>query len=150
MASATPWGASVESDRRSVSAADLLRVVDQLPVRQPITDAFERQRADSRQSSRNPRTWYGSQKEHLHGWLAEYNGPGAYGRRDHHGDARQFYQRFQCVAGLLWLAEALGESPEVLRAAVADIDVAGSRNASQCAAFRRRVPWERIEELLER
>lgn len=94
------------------------------------------------------KAWYSHQKQHLEGWLAEYNGPGAYNRTTHDGTARDSYQRFRCVAGLLWLAEALGESPDVLRSAVADIDAAGANLSSQCAAFRRAVPWERIEDLL--
>jgi hypothetical protein len=52
------------------------------------------------------------------------------------------------VAGLLWLAEALGENPAILSAAIDDIDAAGPRNASQCAALRRHVPWGRIEQLI--
>ncbi|MGW4018289.1 hypothetical protein ACWECW_18510 [Rhodococcus ruber] len=119
----------------------LREVISTLPVSTPITDEYETDRFGKK-------VWYRSQKEHLQGWLAEYNGPGAYNRTTHTGTARDFYQRFRCVAGLIWLAEALGEDPQVLRAAVADVRAAGPNPSSQCAAFRRKVPWPRIEELL--
>jgi hypothetical protein len=36
--------------------------------------------------------WYTSEKEHWMGWLAEYDGPGAYGRQsDQRCDARFVY-----------------------------------------------------------
>lgn len=127
---------------------ELRRIVGRLPASQPVTDAYEESIAATTQSSRNAKVWYTTQKQHLRGWLSEYNGPGAYGRRGHDGDARAFYQRFQCVAGLLWLAEALGEDEATLAAAVDDVVAAGPRAASQCGAFRRRVPWERIESLI--
>ncbi|WP_206615321.1 hypothetical protein [Rhodococcus spongiicola] len=124
-----------------MTPAQLRDIVLTLPAHCPITDAFE--------SPRSGNVWYATQKEHLTGWLAEYNGPGAYGRKNHDRDARAFYQHFRCAPGLLWLAEALGEDPEVLRTGVAAIQAAGSNLSSQCAAFRRTVPWERIEELIE-
>lgn len=123
----------------SISARQLHAIVQSLPARQPITDAFEQNRAPSR---------WPSQRDHLLGWLAEYNGPGYYGRKTPGRDARFFYNHFKCAPGLLWLAEALGEEPVRLREAVARVEAAGGNLASQCGALRTAIPWARIEELL--
>ncbi|MBM2321021.1 MULTISPECIES: hypothetical protein [Marivita] len=90
--------------------------------------------------------WYSSQKEHWLGWLREYSGPGAYGRKTGHSrDARYVYNHIQCAPMLFWLAEAL-DIPEVtLDQAFVAVTSAPARNASQCAAFRNVVPWEAIE-----
>lgn len=125
----------------TMTPAQLRETINSLPASLPITNDYEA-------GTRGRKSWYRSQKEHLQRWLAEYNGPGAYNRKTHTGTARDFYQRFRCVAGLIWLAEALGEDREVLRSAVADVRASGSNPSSQCAAFRRWVPWIRIEELL--
>lgn len=124
----------------TLTPMQLREVVRTLSASTPVTDEYE--------AGRTGKARHRSQQEHLLGWLAEYNGPGAYRRKTHTGTARDFYQRFRCVAGLLWLAEALGEDQQILRAAVADVLAAGSNPSSQCAAFRRKVPWTRVEELL--
>lgn len=125
-----------------MKAQDLRLVVATLPTRQPITDDFE---------SRHPlakRPWYSSQKQHLIGWLGEYGTGGAYNRQKPGQDAQHFYTHFQGAPGLLWLAEALGEEQDTLHRAVEAIEAAGTKGAAQCGAFRRVIPWTRIEELL--
>ena len=120
---------------------DVLRkIIRRLPEDQPVTDEFEFGAGTA---------WYRSQREHLDGWLSQYNGPGAYNRKKPSTSSRQFYNHFRCAAGLLWLAEALGEDPAVLRSAVKSVRAAGKNPSSQCAAFRRAVPWSRIVELVE-
>ena len=93
--------------------------------------------------------WYRSQKEHWLGWLAEYNGPGAYGRTNHaQRNGVYIYNHIQCAPMLFWLGEALGMETEKLDVAfdaVTDTDVKG---APQCAALRRELPWEIIENKL--
>ena len=118
---------------------------------QPITDALE---------GRNPVTgydepssvWYSSQKEHVTDWLSEMAGPGAYNRKGSGYGARHFWQYFQCPDGLIWVAEALGEDPAIVQAAAhafCEMDGQGKRLATQCAAIRKIIPWERIAELAE-
>ncbi|MGV9663782.1 hypothetical protein [Nocardia niigatensis] len=125
----------------SISAQELRAVVERLPARQPITDAYERAHP-GRQSK------WESQRDHLKGWLTDFDGPGYYGRKNPGRDARFFYTHFKCAPGLLWLAEALGEDPVRLQEAVAQVELAGANLASQCGAFRTVIPWTRIEELL--
>lgn len=90
--------------------------------------------------------WWEHQREHMCNWFFEINTAGAYGRKARDITAKGAYNRSQCAPGLLWLAEALGESPKVVQAAA---DAAGGigRPASQCAAIRRVIPWSRIAEL---
>ncbi|WP_238419491.1 hypothetical protein [Gordonia sp. 'Campus'] len=123
-----------------ISVFDLRDLILRLPTAQPITDAYE--------SDATARVWYSSQQEHLAGWLSEYNGPGAYNRANPSTSSKHFYNHFRCAPGLVWLAEALGEDELVLRAGVESLRSAGPNPSSQCAAFRRVVPWARIMELL--
>lgn len=90
--------------------------------------------------------WWSSQQEHVTAWLDEIDGPGAYRRVTRGLGARHAYNHFQCAPGLLWIAEALGEDPEVVQEAAQSAGGVG-RPASQCAAIRRFIPWSRIERL---
>jgi len=119
-------------------------VIKRLPAAQPITDAYEIEMYGPGPYD----VWYSSQKEHLVGWLSEIDGPGYYNRQSRDWKAKDSYTHFQCAEGLLWLAEALGENPVTLRAAVEAMKAAPPRGGSQCAALRRVIPWSRIEELL--
>ncbi len=126
---------------------ELRTLIAELPERVPLTDALEAQNRP--QSSRLQTTWYRSQKEHWLGWLGEYGGPGAYGRKNIRRDARFIYNHFQCLPGLVWLAEALGvEGPLLVTGQEAMAD-AKDNLVSQCAAFRRVVPWDVLEPLIK-
>ncbi len=93
--------------------------------------------------------WYRSQKEHWLGWLAEYAGPGAYGRQDATPrSAKAVWNRIQCAPMLFWLAEALNLPEAELDHAFLAVTKAPRRNASQCAALRKVFPWEVIEHAL--
>lgn len=105
----------------------------------PISDEYERAYLPGNH-------WWSSQQEHVTAWLDEIDGLGAYGRLTRGLGARHAYNHFQCAPGLLWVAEALGEDPEVVHAAAQSAGGIG-RPASQCAAIRRLIPWSRIERL---
>lgn len=105
----------------------------------PISDQYE-------QDYLPGNYWWSSQQEHVTAWLDEIEGPGAYGRVSRGLGARHAYNHFQCAPGLLWIAEALGEEPEVVHAAAQSASGIG-RPATQCAAIRRLIPWSRIERL---
>lgn len=94
--------------------------------------------------------WYRSQQEHWDGWLREYDGPGAYGRAaGTRRDARFVYNHVQCAPMLLWLAEAVGVETALIIAASDAVRAAPERNASQCGALRKVIPWEMIAHRLE-
>lgn len=125
----------------NLPVTDLRDLILSLPVRQPVTD--EHRGLDYRS------VWYSSQREHIAGWLDQYNGRGAYNRKNPSTSSKAFYGRFKCAPGLLWLAEALGENPATCRRAIAAADDAGPNPASECGAFRKVIPWSRIVELLD-
>lgn len=110
---------------------DLLRVVRRLPASVPIADAIKHRHAH---------------KEHWTGWLAEYDGPGYYGRANHNRDARYVYNHINAPAMLIWLAEASGVDTALVREAVkATRDLPYAR---QAAAVRRVIPWHVVEPML--
>jgi len=95
------------------------------------------------------RVWYKSQKEHWRGWLLEYDGPGAYGRKTWNGRSAEYvYNHINCAPMVLWLGDACGVSRSKMKAAVRAAPKAGSNSSAQCAAIRREVPWTLIEECL--
>ena len=92
--------------------------------------------------------WYHSQKEHWLGWLSEYRGPGAYGRKNGNRSAEFVYNHIVCPPMVLWLGEALGVSKERVAKAKSAALGSGSALGSQCAAIRKIIPWEMIESRL--
>ncbi|MBB1026072.1 MULTISPECIES: hypothetical protein [unclassified Dietzia] len=124
---------------------DFAKVLARLPPNPPITTAYEK---NHRQGSPDPRTKYRNQRDHMVGWMSEIDGPGAYGRKTRGRDARAAYNSLRCAPALIWMAEALGEKPAVVKTAVAASDAAGPNFSAQCAAIRKVVTWSRIEELV--
>lgn len=68
---------------------ELLRKLDGFREHQPLTVDLERRLRRRRPNSRP--VWYQNQKEHWQGWLRDYCGPGAYGRRDWNRSAEFVY-----------------------------------------------------------
>lgn len=124
------------------SGVDFAAIMRRLHAPTPIADRYE---SDFLQGEH----WWVSQRQHLVGWFSEISGAGAYGRKVRGATAKTAYNRFQCAPGLLWLAEALGESPEVVMEA-ARLAGGQGRPASQCAAIRKVIPWGRIAELADK
>ncbi len=88
-------------------------------------------------------------KEHWLGWLSEYDGPGAYGRKSWKGRSAEFvYNHIGCPPMLLWLAEAAGVPKTKVLAAKRSALATGGRRATHCAKIRTAIPWSVIEERL--
>jgi hypothetical protein len=113
---------------KSVSIADFIRAIQQLPSDPPVE---------------NTGTWYKTQKEHWLGWLSEYHGPGAYGRKTAQvRDARFAYNHIVEPKMLLWIIKAAGfDSTAIILTKTASMQ-------QQSAAIRRSVPWETLERAL--
>ena len=105
----------------------------------PISDEHERNHL------RGP-NWWTNQQEHVTSWLNELHGPGACNRKTRGLGAEHMYNHFQCAPSLPWIAEALEEDPAVVQLASAAAAGLG-RRGTQCAAIRRVIPWERINQL---
>jgi hypothetical protein len=118
-----------------LSIDEFIRVIQGLPEDEPVDD---------------PRVWYRTQKEHWLGWLREYDGPGAYGRRIGIArDARFAYNHIVNHQMLVWLAQASGVSPDLTEAAIAEC-VAAPTLQQKSAIVRRHVPWSLVVEALRR
>jgi hypothetical protein len=110
----------------SVSVKQLLAAIRKLPSDEPVD---------------NPKAWYRTQKEHWIGWLSEYSGPGAYGRKvGVPRDARWAYNHIVCSDMLLWLIEATGVSEDLVSQAKRD-SASGTTLMEQSGIIRRIVPW---------
>jgi len=136
--------------QQSIPAAAFARVLSKLPADLPVITAVESPDDSDPQGPEKRPVWYSSQKEHMVRWFLELDGPGAYNRKSRGLDARHGYNHSLCWPGLLWIAEALGEDESTLWQAVTAagaVQQAGGRLAAQCAAWRRVIPWARIEEL---
>ncbi len=91
--------------------------------------------------------WYESQKEHWIGWLLDYQGGGAYGRKVHgRRDAERVYNQLQCPDMLIYLAKESGVSPGRIREAKRAAGKGGSkaRLAAKCRAIRKILPWSLV------
>jgi hypothetical protein len=83
------------------------------------------------------------------GWLSEYDGPGAYGRKSWGGRTAEFvYNHIGCPPMVLWLAEAAGVPKKDLLAAKRFALSGGRNRNSHCALIRRSIPWSTIEKRL--
>ena len=126
---------------------ELLARIQDLPPETPRYRALEQVLGFGAHSTGT--VWYRHQKEHWQGWLGEYGGPGAYGRKEWASrDAKYIWNHFQCVTGLFWMAEALELPERELAHAQEAVVSAPTRSASQIAALRRVFPWAVIEAAL--
>lgn len=90
-----------------------------------------------------PGIWYRTQKEHWLGWLGDYDGPGAYGRKNWNHDAKFAYNHVVCPDLLLYLIRAIPVEPELL-AAGEKAATNGTSLMEKAGAIRKIVPWEVI------
>lgn len=118
--------------------------IKRLSPRGPVTRSLERRISRGGMKV----VWYANQREHLLGWLSEYDGPGYYGRSNWSRSAEFVYNHFQCAPGLLWLAEAAGVPRFALMKAKEAVLAARENSAAQAGALRRVLPWPLIEALL--
>ncbi len=113
-----------------------------------MTEAFELAWATER-GKQTPDTgrWYGNQKNHVLGWFESQSttGSGAYSRAKPNTSARTTYNRLLNPAMPLWIAEALGEDPDVVQLAGEEALKVPPR--SRTAAARKILPWSRIAAL---
>jgi hypothetical protein len=128
--------AGAKSKRSEMTPAELHQHIQRLSPSGAVTEGLTQV-----MSSGEPRkVWYSTQKEHLSGWLAEYDGPGYYGRSNSNRTAEFVYNHFNCAPGLLWLAEAAGVPRLTLVEAKDAVLKAGTSRPAQSAALRRVLP----------
>jgi hypothetical protein len=139
------------SARRAIQTPQQLRrIISRLSPASPITDSFSAKwrRREGGQQERSD-VWYTTQRRHWLGWLGEWDGPGAYGRKNSKRSAQFVYDHIVNPQMLVYLAEAAGIPGHVVKKA-ATTALAGRSMAAMSAAIRRVIPWENVEEALLR
>ena len=94
---------------------------------------------------------YPIQKAHMVLWFLSQEGTGGkgYTRTRGNSSSMEAYNRLLNVGALIWMADALGESPEAIqRATSAAIEAETIDYRRRCSAFREVIPWARIDELI--
>jgi hypothetical protein len=95
-----------------------------------------------------PGIWYKTQKEHWLGWLKEYRGSGAYGRKGgNNQEARFAYNHIVEYHMLTWIIDAAGVEPKLVKKAKLVIDDNKTMQAN-AGAVRKIVPWEMVEDAI--
>ena len=124
---------SGQKEETSLTIHQFIRIIRDLRSDEPCID---------------PAKWYTTQKEHWLGWLGEYHGPGAYGRKsDAKRDARYAYNHIVESKMLLWLIEASGvRNGLVISARRACMGASSLQQKS--AAIRKHIPWDELEAVL--
>lgn len=121
---------------------EFVRVLQSLRPHLPIADAYERDCPQLQGA------WWTSQQEHIVTWFRGQNsqGSGAFTRKTPNSSARTTYNLLLCPAAFVWMAEALGEDPQVVQAA-ADAARAEINARKRPGKLRQHLPWTRIVEL---
>ena len=132
-----------------MSPRELARRITLISAKPLVTDGYERA-LRARGLFNAEEVWYKSQKEHWLGWLAEYDGPGGYNRKNWRGRSAEFvYNHLGNPVMLLWLAEVAGvPKAKLLSARRAAFSVRLHR-ASHCAVLRKIIPWQVVEDRLK-
>lgn len=124
-----------------VDVKEFARLLARLPEHLPISDAMEE--ADPQKNGR----WWTSQREHMSSWFASQatRGSGAFTRRAPNRSAKMTYNRLQHPEGLVWIAEALGVDPALVRKVARDaLDIP---RRSRSGFVRKHIPWSLIAQL---
>lgn len=94
---------------------------------------------------------YPNQKAHMILWFLSQEGTGGkgYTRNKGNSSSMEAYNRLLNPGALIWMVDALGEDPAVIRqAADAATEAEKVNYRGRCAAFREVIPWARIDELI--
>lgn len=122
---------------RNYSITELLRAIERLPATTPSTERLEK-------------SGYATHQDHWTTWLGQYNDAdgGYYGRSDKTvTDAKTVFQRLNCAPMIIWLGEASGISPVIVRMALNALRKAeeeGKNEAAKAAVVRRVITWEAV------
>jgi hypothetical protein len=121
--------------RKVVSIKKFMQAIQKLPSDKP---------------KETPGKLYKTQKDHWLGWLNEYGGSGAYGRKgSKNQDAEFAYNHIVEYRMLLWIVQAAGVESKLVKQAKAIVDEEKSM-PSNSAAIRKIVPWNVLANALWR
>jgi hypothetical protein len=116
---------------KGISIDQLIKAIERLPEDEP---------------KEYPGKWYQTQKMHWLGWLGDYHGPGAYGRKsDQKRDAEFAYNHIVEPEMLLYLIRAIPLRPELVDAAEKAARE-GKTMMARSGAIRKVVPWSDVRQ----
>ena len=128
----------------------LLEAVSNFPPQTPFSERLTAVLGTQKQNEESGTDPRRTMKDSLLGWLGEYDKPGYYKRGDPGQSAKFMYNHLQSAPAIIYLAEAVGVSEELLaRAVQAASDPLLRTRASQCGAVRELIPWRAVEMRLE-
>ena len=121
---------------------EFARKISMLTIDTPLSTEFDRK------YGQKEHRWWSCQREHLTVWCLHYPTTGIKGFiHTPSNSSKDLYNRFGRPETLLWLAEALGESNIVIQNIIDEIK--DKKANSACADIRKRIPFNRILELLD-
>ncbi|HEV2156177.1 HNH endonuclease signature motif containing protein [Bradyrhizobium sp.] len=82
------------------------------------------------------------------GWLAEYDGPGFYGRQNPNRSAQFIFNKLNSAESIIWLAEASGVEIALLQKALRVSRREPHSKQAAAAAVRAVIPWSLVESRL--
>lgn len=128
-------------DFTNIQFSKLLQRLEEHP---SISDAYE-QHHPQKQGA-----WYSSQREHMVSWFRSQStlGSGKYTRSTPNRSAKTTYNRLLSPGGLIWISDALGADPALVKHA-AEAAIAEPEYRKRCAVIRAVLPWALIAELAE-
>jgi hypothetical protein len=126
-----------------MNVLDFGRSISMISIDTPISIEFDKN------SGQKENRWWTCQREHLTIWCLHQPTPGiSEFKHEPNNSARVMYNNFGRPETLLWLSESLGENKEVLLEIVNEIkDIKNCQSA--CAKLRKKIPFDRILELIE-
>ena len=112
-----------------ISIRNFIRAIEQLPPDAPVDDSG---------------VWYKTQKEHCLEWLKGYQGSGGTSRNGNkEKDARYAYNHIVNYEMLLWIIDAAGVRPQLVKSA-RRASAHGCTLQGRSGAIRKIVPWEEL------
>jgi len=130
-----------QNRQRIATPAELRRAIRKLSPASPVTDRFSarwRKQGGGQQECKE--VWYKTQHEHWLGWLAEYNGPGAYNRKVVKRSAEYVYNHVVNPQMLAYLAEAAGVHRFLLRKAINEALAKRGSMSAMSSVISRHIP----------
>ena len=114
---------------KQVTISQFIQVIKRLPSDPPVD---------------HPKVWYWTQKEHWLGWLGDYEGPGAYGRKTGvKRDAKYAYNHIVCPELLMYLIRSIPLKKDLIEAAEKAYQT-GSSQMEKSGAIRKVAPWSEV------
>ena len=126
---------------------DFARLLSRLPAHLPISDDYD---GFVDGEYRYSKPWYASQRQHMVAWFRGQatTGAGAYTRNTPNHSARRAYNRLLDAGSLLWINEALGQDPDLVRRA-AEAAALEREYRKRCRIVREHLPWDQVARLAE-